>query len=217
MAPRTRLVAATGTLAATALLAACGGGDHDDKIASSPTPSATTASPATPASSTPEADPSAPTFDFPSDVTIKIDPDTTGDATKDAVLRDQAYGLDATYLAISKLDEKLPVFTNYVIEGASEMWSESIASGRKNHRTVTGTVHFYDRKVTISSSTTAGVTFCEDQSASYDKDSKTGKVYTTTPSVNDFLSHSVFMRKDKAGTWRIATYNSQRGAARCKP
>ncbi|WP_328469068.1 hypothetical protein [Streptomyces sp. NBC_00448] len=216
MAPRTKFSAAAGTLTAAALLlTACGGG-HDKKIASSPTPSDTTASQTTAPPTTPAADPSAPTFDLPSDVKITIDPDTTGDKTKDAILRDQAYGLEATYVAVTKPDKNFPLFTHYFIEDAVETWSESIDTMKKNHHTITGTVHYYDRKVTIGSKT-AGVTFCEDQRNLYDKDTRTGKVVTTTPSANSYIFHTSLMRKAKDGTWQTATYVSQRGAARCQP
>ena len=215
MAPRTKLVAAAGTFTAAALLlTACGGGSHDNKIASSPTPSATTATKTTAPPTTPVTNPGAPTFDLPSDVKIKIDPDTTGDKTKDAVLRDQAYGLDATYVAVTKLDKNLPLFTTYMSESALEVWSESIDAFKKNGHTVNGTDRFYDRQVTLNGNM-AGVTFCEDQSYFYDKEIKTGKVLTTKPSANSFILHASHMRKGKDGIWHTATYNSQKGGSRC--
>lgn len=216
MARRTELTAAAGTLAAAALLlTACGGSNHDDKIASSPTPSATTAPQTTPPPTTPAADPSAPTFDFPSDVKITIDPDTTGDKTKDAVLRDQAYGLEATYTAVIKQDKNLPQFTTYMYEDADEVWSESIDAFKKNGHTITGTDHYYDRKVTLNGDM-AGVTFCEDQSHFYDKEITTGKVLTTTPSANSFILHSSHMKKGTDGIWHTETYTSQAGGAHCR-
>ncbi|WP_435130270.1 hypothetical protein [Actinacidiphila sp. bgisy144] len=216
MAPRTTFAAAACTVAAAALfLTACGGGSHDDKIAattpaSAPPPTTASSSP------TPTTAPGAPTFDFPSDVKIKIDADTTGDKTKDAILRDQAYAENATYMAIVKLDPELPIFTQYVIADAQANWSNNIIAGKKGHHTITGTVHIYDRKVTVSSATRAGVTFCEDQRYSYDKDTQTGKVLKTKPSANSFIFHSSLLLKSKDGTWQTASYNSQRGAARCQ-
>lgn len=217
MARRTELTAAAGTLAAAALLlTACGGSNHDDKIASSPTPSATTAPQTTPPPTTPAADPSAPTFDFPSDVKITIDPDKTGDPTKDAILRDQGYGQEAMLLAVTKQNASIPVFTKYVSETAAESWAKSIDSDKAAHRTLTGKVRFYDRKVTVSSATTAGVTFCEDQRYGYDKNTVTGKITVTKADSTGLIYHSAFMRKSKDGTWQTATYNSQRGATRCE-
>ncbi|MFJ2953109.1 hypothetical protein [Streptomyces sp. NPDC087270] len=216
MAPRTKFSAAAGTLTAAALLlTACGGG-HDKKIASSPTPSDTTASQTTAPPTTPAADPSAPTFDFPSDVKITVDSDTTGDKTKDAILRDQGYGQEAMLLAVTKQDPSIPVFTKYVSETAAESWIKSVDSDKAAHRTLTGKVRFYDRKVTVSSATTAGVTFCEDQRYGYDKNTETGKVTLTKADSQGLIYHSVFMRKAKDGTWQTATYNSQRGATRCE-
>ncbi|MEW1860769.1 hypothetical protein OG896_12280 [Streptomyces sp. NBC_00669] len=216
MAPRTKFSAAAGTLTAAALLlTACGGG-HDKKIASSPTPSDTTASQTTAPPTTPAADPSAPTFDFPSDFKIVVAPDKTGDPTKDAVLRDQGYAVQAIYLAITKLDKTLPVFTKYVTQDASEGWSASIDAGKKDDRSITGTLQIYNRKVTVSSSTVAAVSFCEDQSAAYDKNLKTGKAVMTTPSITDFVFHTSRMLKGTDGIWHTTTYNNQKGATQCK-
>ncbi|SEF85445.1 hypothetical protein SAMN05216223_102261 [Actinacidiphila yanglinensis] len=214
MAPRTKITAAAGTLTAAALLlSACGGGGHDDKIASSPTPSATTAT-TTPPPTTPAASSGAPKFDLPSDVKITIDPDTTGDATKDAILRDQGYGVEAAFLAVTKQDKNFPLLTSYMSESALETWDESIDAFKKNGHSVSGTLHEYNRKVVLNGAN-AGVTFCEDQRYFYDKDIKTGKVLKTTLSSDDFILHTSFMRKDKDGTWKAATYTSKQGAAEC--
>ncbi|WP_335978018.1 hypothetical protein [Streptomyces sp. CA2R106] len=216
MAPRTTFAAAACTVAAAALfLTACGGGSHDDKIAAT-TPASTPPPTTTSSSPTPTTAPGAPTFDFPSDVKITIDADTTGDKTKDAILRDQGYGLDATYVAVTKLDKNLPLFTTYMSESALETWSETIDALKKNGHNISGSVHYYDRKVTINGSQ-AGVTYCENERYLYDKDTKSGKVLTTTPSSDDFILHSSLMRKSKDGTWVTATDNSQEGVARCQP
>jgi hypothetical protein len=220
MIRRTTLTAATcGVAAAALLLTACGGSKDDNaKITTSPpttAPSPTTSSP-TPPATTPPADPKAPVFDFPKDVKVTIDPDKTGDATKDAILRDQGFGLDAIYVAYTKHDKNQSLFLKYLTETAKEQWSESIDSAKASHKTVTGSVHYYNRKVSVSSPTTAGVTFCEDQRYSYDKDSTSGKVTKTTPSANSFVSHGTFMRKGSDGTWRIGTFVSRRGAKECQ-
>lgn len=218
MAPRTKLAAAAGTVAAAALfLSACGGGGDDDKVASGPTPStASPTTPSAPATTTAPADPAAPTFDFPSDVKVVIDADPTGDAAKDAVLRDQAYGQQAIFLAITKLDPKLPVFTRYLSGEALQNWTDKVKWGQSHHTSVTGTTLFYDRSVKVTGSTTAGVTFCESERDSYGKDTKTNKAIKTTPSLSDFTLHYALMNKGTDGVWKMTTYQSQSGATRCK-
>jgi hypothetical protein len=200
--------------AAALLLTACGGGGSDAKITSS----SSTPSPTTPPSSTPATTPAAagtPTFDFPSDVKITIDPDTTGDPTKDAILRDQAYGLDALYVAMTKHDKNLPLFTTYMTEDALETWSESIDELVKNHHSLSGTDHYYNRKVTVNG-TSAGVSFCEDQTYIYDKDTRTGKVLKTAPNANDITLHVSHMQKNKDGIWQTTTYLTQAGGTQCR-
>lgn len=213
MVPRTKLAAAAGAIAAAALvLTACGGGGHDDKIASSPTAS-TSPTAATP--SVTATDVGAPAFDLPDDLKVNVDANTIGDATKNAILRDQEYGLKASFVASGKLDDSLPLFNRYVIAEAAATWDDTIAALKKNHHVFTGTVHYYDRKVTIGDAA-AGVSFCEDQRYLYDKDTESGTVLTTTPSVNSFIYHTSRMVKAKDGTWQTTTYTSQRGAAQCR-
>lgn len=208
--------AACALSAATLLLTACGGGGGDDKKidasdsgtpAPAPSATTTTAAPTTPP---------GPSFDFPPDVKVVVDADTTGDAVKDAILRDQGYGLQSVYVALSKDDPKEPLLKQYLTGSALAIWSESISAGQKQHLTATGDLHFYHRKVTSSSATTAGVTFCEDQRYSYNKHTDTGRVDKTKPSLNSFVSHTALMRKAADGTWQMADYKSQRGAAACR-
>lgn len=217
MARRMPLTAAACTLAAaTLLLTACGGGGNKKIATESSAPTAAPSTTTTTAAPTTSAAPSAPTFDFPPDVKVVVDADTTGDPTKDAILRDQAYGLQSVYVALGKADPKLPLLEKYLTETALEIWSESITSGKEHHLTATGDLRFYNRHVTSTGSATAGVTFCEDQRFSYNKHTDTGRVDKTTPSLNSFVFHTALMRKAADGTWQMADYKSQRGAAQCR-
>lgn len=217
MARRTTATAAACTLAAAALVLTACGGSGDKKIAAttSGTPAAAPSAGAT-TTPPPTSAPAAPTFDFPPDVKVVVDPDTTGDATKDAVLRDQGYGLQATLLAVAKLDTNIPVFSQYLSGEAAASWIKSVGAEKSRHHTLTGTVHYYNRKVTSVSGSTAGVTFCEDQRYGYDKDINTGKVLKTTPSRNSFIFHTAQMSRTADGTWQMTNYKSQRGAAQCQ-
>jgi hypothetical protein len=216
MARRTTALAATGSLAAAALLlTACGGGGSDSKITSSPA-APTTSAPATSAPATTPAAADGPTFDFPSDVKVVVDPDTTGDATKDAILKDQAYGEQAIFLAIAKLDPKLPQLNKYLTGEALGDWINGVKWGQTHHTTISGTTLIYKRTVNVTSAQSAFVNFCESQRNAYDKDSKTGKVARTTPSSDDFILHTSLMRKSADGTWTMSTYESQKGAATCR-
>lgn len=208
--------AACALSAATLLLTACGGGGGDDKKidasdsgtpAPAPSATTTTAAPTTPP---------GPSFDFPPDVKVVVDADTTGDAVKDAILRDQGYGQQAIFLAIAKLDSTIPVFQKYVTGKAASDWAVKIDWGKSHHTTVTGTTAFYNRKVTVTDATTAGVSFCQSERESYDKDTRTGKVATTTPSLDDFTLHTARMKKSADGTWQMTDYRSQDRAKSCQ-
>ncbi|MFI0720088.1 hypothetical protein [Streptomyces sp. NPDC021224] len=215
MRPRTSHLTAAATLAAALLLTACGGGGGGDKkIDASGTG---TPAPAPSASTTAsESAPPGPVFDFPRDVKVVVDADPTGDAVKDAVLRDQAYAQQAVYLALATLDPKLPAYKAYVTGLAAGYWDSQLHWGQNHHTTITGTTLFYDRKVTVTDATTAGVTFCESQRDTFDKDTKTGKVTRTTPSLDDFTAHTARMKKSADGTWQMTDYRSQDRAKSCQ-
>ncbi|MEK8170804.1 hypothetical protein NKH77_18260 [Streptomyces sp. M19] len=138
-----------------------------------------------------------------------------GDATKDAVLRDNGYALRAINLAAAKQDPDLEVLTDYLAGEAAAGWRGGIEELKKSGQTVTGKIRYYDRKAKVTGKTTAGVTFCEDQRYSYNKDVKTGKVHKTTPSDNSFIYHVAFMRKNSDGTWQMAKDDESRGAKSC--
>jgi hypothetical protein len=159
----------------------------------------------------------APAFDFPSDLKVVVDPDTTGNAAKDAVLRDQAYGQKAIFLAIAKLDPKLPQLNKYLSGEALGNWVNSVKWGQSHHKSVTGSEHFYQRTVTLTSASSANVTFCENSRDAFDKDTATGKRINGTPSSKDFTLHLSLMRKGSDGVWTMSTYASQPGAAKCRP
>lgn len=216
MAPRTKLAAAMGTVAAAALLlSACGGGGNDDKIASSPTPSASSPTTA-PATTTTPANAGTPTFDFPSDVKVVVDADTTGNATKDTILRDQAYGEKAIFLAIAKLDPNLPQLKKYLSGEALKNWVAGVKWSQSHHKTVTGTTLFYKRNVLVTGADIATVVYCESERNAYAKDPRTGKVTKTAPSLNDFTLHSSDMVKGSDGTWTMITYDSQKRSTSCQ-
>ncbi|MFG3252612.1 hypothetical protein [Streptomyces sp. NPDC048172] len=208
-------------LSASLLLGACGsdGGDgkssDDIEGAGKKAGSKSDASPSASESAGAEA-PGAPEFDFPKDFRVKIDADTTGDKTKDTVLRDHGYALQAIEMGFVHEKPDLSIMKKYVIGDADVQWRSSITDYREGGVTSTGTVHYYNRKVTLlSGGKSATVQYCESDRHAFDKDIKTDKVKRTKPGPDDFVSIQDRMKRGSGGTWQIVRTAGKEGAKQC--
>jgi hypothetical protein len=205
-------------LAATAalLLTACGSEDDGskakDKIAGADN-----------GDTKPSTSPSAsgaidrPKISLPSDLTDTFDSWKTGDATKDAILQDVAQRVDATNYAITQGDPDLPVLAFYYSGGAladAKDWVESLA---KDGYSITGVNRYYNAKVDVFDSASAGVVYCEDQSKAFAKDRKSNKVYKTEVNDDSYVIYRTRLEKNTQGVWQTTTLTSQRGNKSCMP
>ncbi|MFD4599098.1 hypothetical protein ACFWPQ_13815 [Streptomyces sp. NPDC058464] len=220
MKRRTLPVAAALTATAALLLTACGGGDdsskgNNDKIAGADGTGGST-SPSPSASASTSTEKNAPSFDFPSDITVAVDRESTGDATKDAVLRDLAYAAEARLEAFAKGNGQTANLNRYFAGYARTYWIDRVAELKKQGLTVTGHYRFFDFEVTdVANSKTAAVRYCEDQSKAYGKVIKTQKVQVTKPSDKDFILNTLQVAKDSAGDWQVTRQSWKKGDASC--
>jgi len=60
------------------------------------------------------------------------------------------------------------------------------------------------------------VKVCEDQRKGYAKDSKTGAVSVTTPSLNDFEQWTLMMTKSTSGEWQVFRSDWVQGVKSCQ-
>ncbi|MFD4523057.1 hypothetical protein ACFWP7_03780 [Streptomyces sp. NPDC058470] len=215
---RPRLLATAAFAAATALvLTGCGGGDGDsadnDRIAGADTGGETSASPS--ASASVAAD--RPKIELPSDLTYTFTPDQTGDAVKDAVLKDNAEFIRALDAAIDAQNPRLPALEFYT-EGegavAAQQWVESYTDAKW---TVTGSVRYFDRQVTVRSEDSASLSYCADESKGFSKVIKTGEVKKTKVTKDSYVAYGVQVEKNEKGVWELVKIASTRGADRCQP
>ncbi|MFF4708494.1 hypothetical protein ACWC4D_32710 [Streptomyces sp. NPDC001288] len=222
MTRRSRRLFTTATAGVTAalLLAGCGGGDGDKsdsngKIAGADTGASTSASPSASASAAEDA--GRPKITLPSDVKLRFTPESTGDAVKDAILKDNAEFIRALDAAIVAQNPRLPAL-EYYTEGegavASQDWVQSF---KKAGWTVTGTVRYVDRVVSVESKKTASLTYCGDESKGYTKVIKTGAVEQTKVDKNSYVAYGVQVEKNDKGVWELVKIASTRGAAKCQP
>jgi hypothetical protein len=214
---RRTLPAAT-ALAATAalLLTACGGGGDsskgNDKIAGADADASSSPSP----SVSPSAEKDAPVFAFPPDITVSVKRDSTGDATKDAILRDVAYSAQAQLEAFAKGDGQTANVSRYFAASALTYWTQRVATVRKAGLTVSGKYRYFNFEVTdVADAKTAAARYCEDQSKGYGKEIKTEKVLRTKPSNKDFILYTLQAAKDSRGDWQVTQQSWKKADASC--
>jgi hypothetical protein len=179
------------------------GADSGEKSSTSPTPSAS-------------AEKNAPTFDFPSDIKVTIDRKSTGDATKDAILRDAAYSAQANIEAFAKGEGQTANMNRYFAVNALTYWTKRVADLKKDGLTLTGDYRYFDFQVTdVANGKTAAARYCEDQSKAYGKEIKTNKVQRTQPSDKDFVLYTFQAARDSAGDWQVTQQSWKKGDASC--
>jgi hypothetical protein len=213
---RRRVAAACLLAAVTFSVAGCSSDADDesssDKIAGAG--SGESGSPTPSASASVEKD--APTFDFPSDVEVAVERESTGDPTKDAVLRDVAYSAEARIEAFVKGDGNAANLNRYFAGPALTYWSKRIENVKEQGLTSTGSYRYYDFEVTdIANGKTAAVRYCEDQRKAYSKEIKTDKVRRTQPSEDDFILTTLQASKNSRGDWQVQTTSWKKADASC--
>ncbi|MET8949182.1 hypothetical protein ABZX30_38185 [Streptomyces sp. NPDC004542] len=215
--PRLISTAAAGAMAVL-LLAGCGGGGDggskdNDKIAGADTGGSASASPSASASTSVD----RPRIDLPADVKLTFTPEKTGDAVKDAILRDNAELLRALDAAIVAQDPRLPAL-EYYTEGqgavAAQQWVKSFKDAGW---TITGTVRYFDRQVSVESKDKASLTYCGDESKGYSKVIKTNEIKDTKVTKDSYVAYGVQVQKNEKGVWELVKIASTRGADRCQP
>lgn len=222
---RTRTTTATAAAALTAtvalLLSGCGGSDSEgsggsgkDEIAGADTGAE---SPASPSPTATDDGIDRPEVSLPEGDNLTFEPETTGDAKADAVLKDNAEYLRAIDEAIGKQNPKSESVAFYSKDAAYLGSVEWISGFVKDGVTVTGTVRYFDRKVTFSEDGSAGLVYCADESKGYTKDVKSGKVNVTEASEDSYVLYNDRLRKNDKGVWQTTKSTSERGSEVCQP
>jgi hypothetical protein len=214
----TVLAALTLTAAAALTLSACGGGDSsedkaNDKIAGADTDTEKSASP----TASEEAAADRPKIELPSDLKHNFTPDGSGDAVKDAILKDNAELVRALDAAIVAQNPRLPALEFYT-EGegavAAQKWVKAFADAGW---TITGSVRYFDRQVTVGSKNTASLSYCADESKAFSKVIKTGEIKQTEVTKKSYVAYGAQVEKNEEGVWELMKISSTRGADRCQP
>ncbi|MDT0399118.1 MULTISPECIES: hypothetical protein [Streptomyces] len=218
---RPTLLAALALTATAALtLSACGSDDDspskdkdNDKIAGVDTGGEKSASPSADA---PDSG-GRPKITFPSDAKNVFEGDKTGDPVKDAVLADNALGVNAVDEAIFQGSTDTKALGFYNTEKALE---SSITYAQRyidGNDTWTGVTRYFNRKATLDGADKAYVTYCSDESKSFIKSKKTGKVDKSAATSDSYVLYNTALKRNADGVWQTTNIVSERGADECQP
>ncbi|MGW3236395.1 hypothetical protein [Streptomyces olivaceus] len=215
---RPTLLAALALTAATALtLSACGSDDDNsgdnDKIAGADTSREPSASPSESATAVGD----RPKIEVPTDVTYKFEWDKTGDPVKDAVLHDAEQRIRAVDMAIAEQNPLHGAYRFYS-EGEAAAGSEIYIQEFVDHKArTTGLTRYYGESASIKGDGTASLTYCEDQSKSFNMFLDTGKIDVTTATKDSYVIYAGTLRKNSKEVWVTERLNSERGSSKCQP
>ncbi|MFI1090848.1 hypothetical protein [Streptomyces sp. NPDC020917] len=215
---RSTVPAAALTAAALILLTACGGGGGDkssDKITSTQSAATTTTSASPSASAT--AGVQRPVITFPPDAKNVFEDQHTGDPKKDAVLADNEQMVDSIYSAIIQGNAHTSAMAFYskgLALGSAATFVQGWVDGAA---TWTGTIRWFDRKVTLRNDGSAAVLYCSDESKAYPKSRKTNKIDRSPSNTASYVLYNTTLEKSPDGVWQTVNLVSQRGAKACKP
>lgn len=223
MNTHTRFGAGVALLVAASLtLTACGGdsdsgSDDKDEIkgaeTSSKAPPTAKASP----SPTPIDDGiDRPKITLPGDVKNVFEDSQTGDPKKDAVLADNAHGINAIDEAITSGDTKRPGLKFYLKDAGLLSALEYIQTYYDAGVTFTGTTRYYNRKVTFLKDGSALVNYCSDESKSNSVNKKTGEVKKNNPGPRNYGYYTERLEKNELGVWQSTKTISTDGGEKCQ-
>lgn len=207
-------------LALSLSLTACGGSDTSaaDKGTTAPGTAAPTTSASAPvaAGTAPTADVQRPVTTLPKDVKEIFEGSRTGDPRKDAVLADNAQAVTGVDAAIVAGKPNAPAVGFYYEGEAAASTSQWIQSFLDHKLSITGTVRYFNRKVTLRADGSASLVYCGDESKAFNKDRKTGKVDVTPITKNSYVIYNTLLQQNTQGVWQTVKVLSQRGAAQCQ-
>ncbi|MEV0529390.1 hypothetical protein AB0I66_38835 [Streptomyces sp. NPDC050439] len=158
-----------------------------------------------------------PRITLPKGDQLVFEPQRTGDARTDAVLRDNAEYLRAVDEAIG---DRKPTSKAVAFYSTGSAYLDSvgwIGGFVEEGTTVTGTVRYVGRRVTFDEDGSAGLTYCGDESKGYTRDLKTKKTNVTPVTKDSYVFYNDRLRKTAKGVWQVTKSVSTRGHKACRP
>ncbi|MFG3159303.1 hypothetical protein ACGFY8_05425 [Streptomyces sp. NPDC048232] len=205
------------TAVVTLTLSGCGGGDTSSDRGGEPLGVSVGDGPSASPSPSDSMAEGRPSIDFPSDAKNVFEGEKTGDSAKDAVLADNALSIDAVDEAIFKGSADTKALGFYNVDKALSSSIAYVQGYIDDNDTWIGVTRYFDRKVTLKGTDKAYVAYCSDESKSYIKNKKSGKVDKSVASADSFVLYNTALTKNAAGVWQTTDISSKRGDAACRP
>ncbi|MEU0753488.1 hypothetical protein [Streptomyces albogriseolus] len=206
------------TLAVTTALTATACGSEDTAASGKPADSKPASQAPSPAP-TPTASESSgrPTMTFPSDAKNVFEYEKTGDAAKDAALRDSTLGVNSVDEAIFKGSTDSEALGFYNVDRALSGAIVFVNRYIKANDVWVGETRYFDYEVKLSGTKKAYITYCSDESKSFLKNRKTGKVDNTATTADSYVLYHTALTKNADGVWQTTDVASERGSEKCQP
>lgn len=158
----------------------------------------------------------APKFAIPSDFHIAIEADSTGDATKDAVLLAAQYQFYGFVEAISTGNAKDANFKQWTTGDAYAGLSQSVDAWKSRNERLTGSDRLFKRSVTLSKDgSQAAYSACEDSSQAYPLKIGSSQHDKNTAGQGNFTLWQGTFTKRASGTWVLSLVFTKSGASQC--
>lgn len=209
-------IALTATAAMT--LSACGSdnsSENNDKIAGADTGSETSSPPSPMPSATASA--GRPEITFPSDAKNVFEYEKTGDAAKDAAVADSMLSVNSVDEAIFEKSTGTKALGFYNADKALSAYITYVQKYIDDDETWVGETRYFNYQVKLSGDSKAYVTYCSDESKSYIKDRKTGKVDRSPATANAYVLYNASLTRNADGVWQTTDVASNRGNKACQP
>ncbi|WP_331727369.1 hypothetical protein OG871_40205 (plasmid) [Kitasatospora sp. NBC_00374] len=214
----TKLIASA--VAAAAVIAGAAGCSSDGKKAGGDITGAQSTSPTASASAsaspTPTSAPGAPAITLPADVAVDIQFKAGDDPVKKQAADGLTYALRAFTEAAATGDINRPGMVYAFTGTAGAYMNQALTQLNSRGQTITGTDRYYALTVDLKDPKTAVTAYCEDQSKSFAKDKASGKVLTTTPSINDYTDWTTALTLSDKGVWQVSSTQAEKGSTRCQ-
>jgi hypothetical protein len=216
---RPTLLAAIALTATTALtLSACGSDDssnNNDKIPGADTGGETSSPPDSAPSAT--ASSGRPEITFPSDAKNVFEYEKTGNTDEDTAVADSMLSVNSVDEAIFEKSTGTKALGFYNTDKALSAYITYVQKYIDDDETWVGETRYFNYQVNLSGGSKAYITYCSDESKSYIKDRKTGKVDKSPTTANAYVLYNASLTKNAAGVWQTTDVASDRGNKACQP
>ncbi|MBT3164347.1 hypothetical protein HTV80_14660 [Streptomyces sp. Vc74B-19] len=197
-------------------LTGCGGEGADGQAKGGDNPSDSKSTTPTPTRT--ESDTSGrPTITFPSDAKNVFEYEKTGNAAKDAALRDSTLSVNSVDEAIFKGSTDTEALGYYHADRALSSSIDFVLRYIKANDTWVGETRYFDYEVELSGDSKAYVTYCSDESKSFLKNRKTGKVDNNPSTAESYVLYRTALARNAEGVWQTTDVTSDRGSQKCQP